>query len=446
VVVESVDQVVERLKQQKIKDWEVYFQKPVSHQIFLRRNETELIQSTDTVGYGIRIYNKGLGFNSSNIIKPGVIDASIKDVSSLARISKKVKFQFPSSQKTKKVKIVDRSLEKENAENTLLEFSSQLVDLVKEKDIEISFAKLKAFDIMTEIVNSEGLEKTKNETYFFLELSLKAEREFWTSRYTRRIKDLSIETITEWIDLAKKVSIAVEPKVEKTSVIFTPNVMVDAIVPVMGFHCVASSLKRKISFFLHSKQFSKDITVADDGLYPFGLMTSSFDDEGNPQKKNTVIEKGVFKNYLSDQLYANILNRKSTGNGLRQRPIYPLIDDRYTSQPHNQTSNPMILPGKKSLNNLISETDKGIIVYAFSWLDPNEETGTFSSEIRNAAYIENGEITKPIKGGIVSGNVFDLLKNVSCISKEFEITSGATAFSGIMPYIRFENVQIAGRN
>jgi PmbA protein len=445
-VAESIDQIVNAIKKKKIEEWEVYFQKPISHQIFLRRNEIELKQNTDTLGYSIRIHDNGMGFSTSNMLTPSAIDNSIKSALSLANVSKKTKFQFPSNQKTKKVKIVDKELKKENSETSLSEYSSQLIDLVKEKNIEVSFAKLKAFDIDTKIINSEGLEKTKNETYFYLELSLKAEREYWTNAYTRRIKDLPMEKISRWIELAKKTSKAVEPKTEKTTVIFSPKMMIDAFVPVIGFHCIASALKRKISLFLHSRKISsKNVNFVDDGLYPYGLMTSSFDDEGNPQRKNKVIEKGMFKNYLFDQLYATVLKKKPTGNGLRQRTVYPLIDDKYLAQPSSQTSNLMILPGNKKLEDLISEVKKGLIVHSFSWLLPDEESGAFSSEIRNADYIENGEITKPVKGGIVSGNIFALLKNVSCISKEFEIVSGANGFSGIMPYGRFENVQIAGR-
>ena len=140
------------------------------------------------------------------------------------------------------------------------------------------------------------------------------------------------------------------------------------------------------------------------------------------------------------------MKNKSTGNGLRQRFVYPMIDEKYSMQPHNQQSNLMILPGKDKLEKIISDTERGLIIYKLSWLAPNEETGTFSSEIMNAAYIENGEITKPVKGGAISGNVFDMLRDLSSLSKEFEISSGATAFSGIMPYGKFENMQIAGKN
>lgn len=59
-----------------------------------------------------------------------------------------------------------------------------------------------------------------------------------------------------------------------------------------------------------------------------------------------------------------------------------------------------------------------------------------SAEIRNAALIE--------KGGLISSNVFTMIKNITGISKEAKIASGETAFCSISPYLRFKDVQIAG--
>jgi predicted Zn-dependent protease len=59
--------------------------------------------------------------------------------------------------------------------------------------------------------------------------------------------------------------------------------------------------------------------------------------------------------------------------------------------------------------------------------------------------IENGEYAQTLKGGMVSGKALDLIKNISGISNQQFIESGATAFSCITPYIRSENVQVVGK-
>src|SRR5438552_12468435 len=108
---------------------------------------------------------------------------------------------------------------------------------------------------------------------------------------------------------------------------------------------------------------------------------------------------------------------------MRQRVSHYLIYDKYLTLPENQTTNLMIHPGNQKLEKLIAEIKEGIIIHMFSWLHPNEESGSFGSEIRNANFIRDGEIEGPVKGGVVSGNVFDLLKNITGISKEIEVAS-----------------------
>ncbi|MFH0711368.1 MAG: TldD/PmbA family protein [Candidatus Aenigmatarchaeota archaeon] len=443
----DLDLIVSRLRQNKVKEYEIYLQQPKSFQLYLRRNKKELIQKNENVGFSLRVHDGGMGFAVSDFLTKNSIDNLIKNSVSMARTSKPVQFQFPKQRASKNVKTVDKRLKLGEAEKHLEDFASQMVDIAKENNVEISFAKLKAFDMKTQIRNSEDLFKEKLETYFFLETSIKtSSSEFWTMRYARNLDDLPIDKISEWINLAKQSERGMEPKTEKTTVIFDPSIMVDLLTSVFNFHTAASSLKKKVTLFTPKKVFAdRSVTILDDSLHPFGLMTSSFDDEGVPQQRTTIIEKGVFKNFLYDQTYGIAFERKSTGNGLRQRDTFYSTDDKYSLRPSEQAANLMVMPGKKSLDALVEEVKHGLIIYKFSWLNPKEESGTFSSEIRNAAYIENGQITKSVKGGLISGNIFDMLKNVSGISKDPEIVSGASSFSGIMPFVRFENVQVAGK-
>jgi predicted Zn-dependent protease len=196
---------------------------------------------------------------------------------------------------------------------------------------------------------------------------------------------------------------------------------------------------------LNEEVATKNLTIISDGLYPYGMMTSGFDDEGVPQKKNILIKNGIFKNFVYNQFYALKDKTKSTGNGFRQGPTFFVFDGKYMNQPIDQFSNFYIKPGRKTLEELIREVDHGILVDTFSWLSPDSVTGQFSSEIRTGYYIDEGEISTPIKGGLVTGNFFELIKKISGISNKSVITSGGTILSGICPYVRFEDVQIAGK-
>jgi len=431
------------------KEYEVYLQKTKVNEIHLQKNRINFFDKTNNSGYGIRVKTKGLGFSSSNILSDSTIRQTIKNALTNSRMTKKVDFTFPSSRPSKKVKCIDKKI-KTNGEESIKEYADSLLKSIP-SDVLISFGKLRTYDTNIHIMNSEGLDLTREETTFMVELSIIVEKngkkvEYWPHEYKRRIQDLPISNIEEWIKIARDQLSATQPKTEKMTVIFSPNTVLDGLGSTIGFHCTGAAKLNMVSKFSSGEKIaSDDLTIISDGLYPYGLMTSSFDDEGIPQRNNLLIKNGVFKKHIYDQFFALKDGTKSTGNGLRQGNTLYVFDGKYNGSPINQVSNFHIEPGKKSHDQLIEEVNHGILVKKFSWLIPNATTGQFSSEIRAGYYIDNGEINKPIKGGLIVGNFFDLVKNISGISNESVITSGGTILAGVCPYIRFEDIYVAGK-
>lgn len=437
------------LKAQGVNSYEIYMQVPVVTQLYLRLGEIEFRNEVKHLGYSVRILDKGFGMISSNQTEDAQIKQCIRNSLLMARQSKPEKFTFPPSKKSPQVDIVDKKI-KEQPENVVRDFAKDIAEAAEAEKVELPLAKVKAFHIKTFITNSEGLDKEKEETMLFTEISFKTSlggklSEYWTSRYSRRPKDIPIESLGRWAKLAKDNLKAKMPKTEKLEVILPPQAVCDLLVPVVGNHSTGRALKTGISKFEPGETVaSKSLMVFDDGLHPYGLQSSPFDDEGNPQTRTAVIHNGVFKSYLYDQYYGLQYSEDSTGNAIRQSTTFFFVDNKFRTAPSNQTSNLSVQPGNKTLDELISEVSKGLLIHNFSWMAPNEASGSFGSEIRNASFIENGEIKHPIKGGIVSGNVFEVIKSITGISKQPEVTSGQTAFSCISPYLRFKGIQIAG--
>lgn len=444
-----IPEIEAKLKTSGVDNYEIYMQTPAVTQLYLRQGRTELINEVKHLGYGIRVLDKGFGMTSSNQTRDSQIEECVKNAVLMAKQSKPEKFTFPHQKKVAHIDIVDKGI-KDNSEEVVRDFAEQLVNIADREKVELPFAKVKAYHIHTSIMNSEGLDREKEETILFTEISFKTSlkgqlSEYWATRYSRRPEDIPTAYLESWARLARENLEAGMPKTEKLEVILPPHVICDLLVPVVGAHSTGRALKTGISKFEEGELVaSEPLTIFDDGLYPYGIQSSPFDDEGNPQGKVTIIENGVFKNYLYDQYYGFQYGKDSTGNGIRQTTVFFFIDEKFKLLPRNQTSNFTVKPGKKTLEELISEVSKGLLVYKFSWLNPHEASGSFASEIRNAALIENGEIVRPIKGGLVSGNVFATIKNITGISKEAEIASGETAFCCISPYLRFKDVQIAG--
>ena len=225
--------------------------------------------------------------------------------------------------------------------------------------------------------------------------------------------------------------------------IFSPAVVCDAFVPTVGFHASAEALKLNLSRFKEGRKIaSEQLTVVDDGLHPYGIRTNPFDDEGQPQQRTRLIEKGVFRKHVYDQLHAETMHTRSTGNGVRVG-FGVDVDERYSTVPANSTTNLSIKAGNTSLDALIGEVKDGLIIYGTAWMNPDEITTRFGSEIRNAQEIKNGELGEGVVGGTVSGSVLELMQNISGISNRAEIISGSS-LGCIAPYIRFDRVQVSG--
>ncbi len=446
---ELMSKIQAKLKGEEVGSYEIYMQVPRVTQLYLRRGRTELVNQVRHVGYGIRVLNKGFGVASSNLTENSQVEACARNAASVARQAKPEKFVFPSKRKASRVDIVDGRM-RESPEIVVRDLAEQIIDAATAEKVELPFAKVKAYHTRTRIVNSEGLDEEKEETMLFTEVSFKTSMngqlsEYWATRYGRRPEDIPATTLKEWAKLARENLRAEAPKTGKLEVILPPQVVCDLLVPVVGAHSTGRALKAGISRFEEGELVADEtLTVIDDGLYPYGLQSSPFDDEGNPQGRTAIIEKGVFKDRLYDQYYGLQCGKNSTGNGIRQQTVSFVVDEKFRLSPRNQPSNLRVEPGSKALEELMSEVSEGLFIHRLSWLNPQESSGLFGSEIQNAVLIEDGEVTRPVKGGLISGDVFTMIRNITGISEDAEIASGGTAFSCISPHLRFKDVQIAG--
>jgi PmbA protein len=177
------------------------------------------------------------------------------------------------------------------------------------------------------------------------------------------------------------------------------------------------------------------VTIHDDGLLEGGLQTWRFDGEGVPSQKTAVIEKGVLKSFLYDNYTAKRDGVESTGNALR-RGLAP-----YASTPTLEATNFTLAPGGKSPEDLISEIDEGLIVYNVQGAhSSNPESGEFSVVATPAWKIEGGGVAYAVKGAMLAGVIFEVLKGVSALGDNVRKIGHLVA-----PWVRVENVKVIGK-
>ena len=432
--------------------WEVFIQQSRRVDIQLRQSRTEASIRQENVGYGIRVITPrnggaGVGFASCN--SEGELEATAEKAHELAKMNRTPFFELPVKKKLPSVQIVDRRI-LTNPEAAARDYAEAVQGMVSDsKEILMTFGKVRAYVVETKILNSRGLSSRSKGTYIYLEMALKIgtgsnPTEFWPTRYARRIADLEpTKIVPEWLDIARSCLKRHPPKTKETTVILSPAIACDILVPTIGFHASGEAVHQNLSQFKEGAKVASDqLDVVDDGLYPYGLRTSPFDDEGEPQRRTKIIERGIFRHHVQDQLYAQVLGAKPTGNGIRPRGFGD-VDERYQVPPANFTTNLTLKPGHDSLDALVEDVKEGILIHQAAWLNPDEITTRFGSEIRNAQEIQNGELGEAIVGGSMSGSALDVINRISGLSNRPEIVTGY-AFGCVAPYVRVDNMQISG--
>lgn len=156
-------------------------------------------------------------------------------------------------------------------------------------------------------------------------------------------------------------------------------------------------------------------TVVDDGTLP-GLRGSlSIDDEGTPTENTVLIENGILKGYMQDRLNARLMGVKPTGNGRRES---------YAHLPLPRMTNTYMLPGQHEPEDIIKSVKKGLYAKNFAGGQVDITSGKFVFSASEAYLIEDGKITRPVKGATLIGNGPDVLTKVSMVGNDLAMDSG----------------------
>ena len=182
-----------------------------------------------------------------------------------------------------------------------------------------------------------------------------------------------------------------------------------------------------ISDAFGDKIASDVLEIVDDGLLPAGLGSRTFDAEGYPSQRTSIIEGGILKGLLHNSYTANKDNVENTGNASRPS---------YSGLPSISTSNFIISPGSGTLDDLIGEIDKGVLCRNTAD-QPNMTTGDLSAMLYEGFYIEKGEIKHPLKNTLVGINMRDLLQRISRVGSDT-----TTTLSMITPSFVVENATV----
>ncbi|QQY80341.1 microcin-processing peptidase 2 [Keratinibaculum paraultunense] len=213
-----------------------------------------------------------------------------------------------------------------------------------------------------------------------------------------------------------------------------------------GHSLEATSVAKGLSVFankLGEQIASPLVTAIDDGTLPNEWGSLNIDDEGTPTQKNVLIENGILKSYLIDKLNARRMNMESTGSGRRES---------YKFAPTSRMTNTFIVNGDSTFEEIISNTEKGLFAKKLGGGSVNPATGDFNFAVMEGYLIENGKITKPVRGASLIGTGAEVLEKIDMVGNNQTFGQGVCgSLSGMVPTnvgqptIRIKALTVGGR-
>jgi TldD protein len=205
--------------------------------------------------------------------------------------------------------------------------------------------------------------------------------------------------------------------------------------------------RKKVSAFsdlLGKKVASEHCTVIDDGTLPNRRGSLDCDDEGTPTNRTVLIENGILKGYLQDRLNAKLMNMPLTGNGRRES---------FAHIPMPRMTNTFMLPGDSTPEEIIASVPNGLYAVYFGGGQVDITNGKFVFSASEAYLIENGKVTRPVKGATLIGNGPDVLTRISMVGNDLKMDEGIGTCGkegqsvpvGVgLPTVRIDNLTVGG--
>ncbi len=156
-------------------------------------------------------------------------------------------------------------------------------------------------------------------------------------------------------------------------------------------------------------------TVVDDGTLPRRRGSLNIDDEGTPTKCTTLIENGVLRGYMQDRLNARLMGQPETGNGRRE-------SFAHTTLP--RMTNTYMLPGPHDPAEIIRSVKRGLYAVNFGGGQVDTTSGKFVFSTSEAYLIEDGQVTRPVKGASLIGSGPEVLQRVTMLGNDLKLDAG----------------------
>jgi PmbA protein len=384
-------------------------------------NRLKHIQSKQSTQLALRIIKAGrLGYATTTELDD--VKKLIDNAVETAQFGMPARFQLPPATPYPLIDIFDPAVEATPIE-AMNKLGQELIEIIVKHTPEILCEAMASKDtISLELLNSSGGQASYKKSVFSVGIMGSLIR--GTDMLFVGESQSSGNPISQPQDIAKVViqqlELAKNPAQEPTKqipVVFTPRGVASALVPSLMLTFNGKTVLQGASPIgnrLGQKVFDQKISLWDDPTIAFRPHSRPCDDEGIASQRTPLIEKGVVTSFFYDLQTAGLAKTKSTGNSGRGGGL-----------PSPAPSTFVIAPGKISIEDMVKDIKEGLVIEQLMGGEQgNILGGDFSGNVLLGYKVESGKIVGRVKNTMVSGNVYQVLKEVTAVGSQAEWVGG----------------------
>lgn len=395
---------------------EVYQVTSEETQVRFEANRLKQLQTGQQTNIALRIIKDGkIGYATTTSAEE--IQELIDNAVETSEFGTIAKFQFPKVNDYPQVDIFDPTIDTVSVKE-MIELGEEMIGTITRHTRGIICeAGVSRGNITVRIINSHDGQAEYRKSFFSLDIegNLIEETDMLfvgdSESSCHPITDPSnvTELVKKQLELAKNHATA---PTGQLPIIFTPNGVVSSmIMPLMSAFNGKTVLEgaSPVGNRRGETVFDRKLNLRDDAMTAYRPGSRPCDDEGVPTRQTPLINEGMVENFLYDLQTAALAGTQSTGNGSRNRG----------SLPTPSTSSLIISAGNTSFEDMVRDIKEGLVVEQLMGAEQgNVLGGDFSGNVLLGYKIENGRIVGRVKNTMVSGNIYEALRDIAAIGSE----------------------------
>ena len=407
-----IEELLERARK-RAQEAEVYEATAEESPVLFEANRVKQLQTRHSRVLALRVIKDGhvgyaLARGGSNDLVARAVEAS--------RFGPQARFQMPPSVPPGPAQVYDPQVDKVSPEEMVGLGEDLIGRLVAHTPGLLCMARLSKAVVTVRLANSRGAQTSYRKSLFSVDVEGTLIRgtdmlfagDGESSCHPIRAVDIVAREVMRQLEMARRTA---SPPGPGQPVILYPRGVMSAFywplavafngrVVLQG----ASPLARRQG----EKVFAPAFSLWDDATIPFHPLSRPWDDEGVPCQKTPLVEKGVVGQFLYDLQTAGLAGARSTGSASRQMG----------TQPSPSVSALVVSEGETSLEEMVRGMREGLLVEQLMGAEQgNILGGEFSGNVLLGYKIEKGEVVGRVKDTMVSGNIYQCLKEGVVVGK-----------------------------